>query len=75
MPMKKEILDSVPKAIEAVKKAVLRANKKDKILIMGVGNTCGIGNDFNSVAKAEEKIKSHIKKSEEKKKERKVIKI
>ena len=75
MPMKKEILDSVPKAIEAVKKAVLRANKKDKILIMGVGNTCGIGNDFNSVAKAEEKIKSHIKKSEEKKKERKVIRI
>jgi len=75
MPMKKEILDSVPKAIEAVKKAVLRANKKDKILIIGVGNTCGIGNDFNSVAKAEEKIKSHIKKSEEKKKERKVIKI
>jgi hypothetical protein len=75
MPMKKEILDSVPKAIEAVKKAVLRANKNDKILILGVGNTCGIGNDVNSVAKAEEKIKSHIKKSEEKKKERKVIKI
>jgi len=75
MPMKKEVFEAVPKAIEAVKKAVLRANKKDKIMIMGVGNTCGIGNDANSIAKAEEKIKSHIKKSEEKKKGRKVIKI
>jgi hypothetical protein len=75
MPMKKDILDSVPKVIEAVKRAVLRANRKDKIMIIGVGNTCGIGNDANSVAKTEEKIKSHIKKSEEKKKGRKVIKI
>jgi len=75
MPMKKDVFEAVPKAIEAVKKSILRAKKNDKIMIMGVGNTCGIGNDFNSVAKSEEKIRSHIKKSEEKKKERKVIKI
>jgi hypothetical protein len=72
--IKKDVLDSVPKAIEAVKKAVLRSNKNEKILIMGIGNTCGIGNDFNSVAKVEEKIKNHIKKTEEKKKEG-IIKI
>ena len=42
---------------------------------MGIGNTCGIGNDFNSVAKVEEKIRNHIKKTEEKKKERRIIKI
>lgn len=75
MPMKKEVLDSVPKAIEAVKKAVLRANKNEKIMIMGVGNTCGIGNDINSVVKTEELIRNHIKKMEESKKEKKVIKI
>ena len=72
--MKKDVLDAVPKAIENVKKAVLRASKNEKILIMGIGNTCGIGNDFNSIIKTEEKIKNHIKKTEEKKKG-KVIKI
>jgi len=74
-PIKKEVLDSVPKVVEAVKKAVLRSSKNEKILILGIGNTCGIGNDFNSVAKSEEIIKNHIKKTEEKKKKRRVIKI
>jgi len=74
-PIKKDVLDAVPKAIEAVKKAVLRSGKNEKILIMGVGNSCGIGNDFDSVAKTEEKIKDHIKRSEEKKKERRMFKI
>jgi len=73
-PMKKDVLDAVPKAIESARKAVLRAGKNEKILIMGVGNSCGIGNDFNAVPKAEEKIKSHIKKIKEKKKEG-IIKI
>ena len=72
--MKKDVLDAVPKAIEATKRAVLRAGKNEKMLIIGVGNTCGIGNDFNSVIKTEEKVKTHIKKTEEKKKGR-VIKI
>jgi hypothetical protein len=74
-PMNKDVLDAVPKAIEAVKKAVLRSGKKEKILIMGIGNSCGIGNDINAVPKAEEKIRNHIKKTLEKKKERRVIKI
>lgn len=75
MPMGKEVLESVPKALESVKKAILRSNKNERILIMGVGNTCGIGNDFNTVSKAEENIMNHIKKSQEKKKEKKIIKI
>jgi hypothetical protein len=74
MPMNKEVFESVPKAIEAVKKAILRSNKKDRILIIGVGNTCGIGNDVNSVAKSNERITSHIRKSQEKKKG-KILKI
>jgi len=72
--MKKDVLDAVPKAIEATKRAVLRAGKNERIIIIGVGNSCGIGNDFNSVIKTEEKVKTHIKKTEEKKKGR-VIKI
>jgi len=72
--MKKDVLDAVPKAIEATKRAVLRAGKNERIIIIGVGNSCGIGNDFYSVIKTEEKVKTHIKKTEEKKKGR-VIKI
>ena len=73
--MKKDVIDAVPKAIEFVKRAVIRAGKNERILIIGVGNSCGIGNDFNSVTKVEEKIRNHIKKIEEKKKEKRVIKF
>jgi len=74
MPMKKEIWNSVPDAVEAVKSALSRAKKNERIMIIGVGNTCGIGNDFKSVEETEKKIKNHIKRAE-KKKEKKVIKI
>ena len=68
-PIKKDVLDAVAKAIESVKKSVLQSNKNERILILGIGNTCGIGNDFNSVGKVEEKIKNHIKTTLEKKKQ------
>jgi len=67
MPMKKEIKDSVANAIEAVKASIDRSSKKDKILIIGVGNTCGIGNDFKSISHTEKKLKEHFKKEEQKK--------
>ncbi|MEM5778717.1 MAG: DUF1512 family protein [Candidatus Aenigmatarchaeota archaeon] len=66
-PMKKEVLDSVPKAVEAVKKAVLRSGRNEKILILGIGNTCGIGNDASSLSKTQEKLKNHFKAKEKKK--------
>jgi hypothetical protein len=66
-PMKKEILEAVPRAIEATRKAVLRAGKKEKILIMGVGNSCGVVNSADAIPQTLEKIRGHIKKSEEKK--------
>ncbi|MFQ6020702.1 MAG: DUF1512 family protein [Candidatus Aenigmatarchaeota archaeon] len=66
MPMKKEILKSVPKAIKIIKSTVNRAKKNEKILIIGVGNTCGIGNNFKSVKEAEKKIKKALKKQKKK---------
>jgi hypothetical protein len=70
-PMAKDVLGSVPKAIESVKKSIARSAKSERILVIGVGNTCGVGNDAKSVPAASEKITSHIKKMEAKKKEKK----
>jgi hypothetical protein len=43
-PMRKEIADSVDKVIERVKNVILERTKEgDKIVIVGVGNTIGIG--------------------------------
>jgi hypothetical protein len=43
-PMRKEISDAIDKAIERVKSVILERTKVgDKIIIVGVGNTIGIG--------------------------------
>lgn len=43
-PMRKEIADSVDKVIERVKSVIVERTKEgDKIIIVGVGNTIGIG--------------------------------
>ncbi len=43
-PMRKEIADSADKVIERVKNVVLERTKEgDKVIIIGVGNTIGIG--------------------------------
>jgi hypothetical protein len=73
VPMKKDVISSIPDAIKAVKESLKRAKKGEKILIMGVGNTCGIGNNVKAVEFAEKKIKEHIKKTEEEEKKKKSI--
>jgi hypothetical protein len=43
-PMRKEISDSVDKVIERIKSVLLERTKEgDKVIIVGVGNTIGIG--------------------------------
>jgi hypothetical protein len=43
-PMRKEIFDSVDKAIERIKQLVLERTKEgDKVIIAGIGNSIGIG--------------------------------
>ncbi|MFW9830923.1 MAG: DUF1512 family protein [Candidatus Thorarchaeota archaeon] len=42
-PMKKALVDAVPKVIEKLKSAILqRTNKGDTVIIAGIGNTIGI---------------------------------
>jgi hypothetical protein len=56
-PMRKVIVDAVPSAVEMVKQAIRRAGARERILIMGVGNTCGVGDDAAAAKTAEQLIR------------------
>ena len=74
MPMKKEIFDSIKESTELVKESLKRAKKNERILIMGVGNTCGVGNDSKTVKEVEKKVKKQAR-MEKAKDEKKKFKI
>ena len=67
MPMKKEIFDAVDKSIEKVKESLKRSKKNEKVLIIGVGNTCGVGNDRSTVKQVDKMVKKNSRKKEDKK--------
>lgn len=69
-PMKKQILFSVNKAVEVVEENI--KNTKGNVLVVGVGNSTGIGNNKRDAKKTEELVKKVLKivKAREKKKKR-----
>ncbi len=70
-PMRKEVLDSVPKVAAKLKEMIADCGKNEKILVIGLGNTCGIGNHKKSVESAILKLKKYHKKKAEKRKKKK----
>ncbi|MFB6075587.1 MAG: DUF1512 family protein [Candidatus Aenigmatarchaeota archaeon] len=60
--MKEEVFDSVDGVIDKVKNALYRAEKGNNVLILGVGNTSGVGNNGENLKETEKKIKKNIKK-------------
>jgi len=64
--MDKKLLQSVPEAIEKVKRSV--KSSKGKVLIIGVGNTCGVGNTLNDLKETLASVKKHSPKKKIKKK-------
>jgi hypothetical protein len=65
-PMKKEILLAVPKVVKMIEENI--KNSKGKIIVVGVGNTAGVGNNAKDAQKAE-KLILHVLKIMEKRKE------
>lgn len=49
MPMRKEIKDSLPKVRESIKRSMERTKKGESVIIVGVGNTSGVGNSKKDV--------------------------
>jgi hypothetical protein len=68
-PIPESVLKAVPLALQAVERAI--ENSKGRVLVVGVGNTCGVGNDAKSVENAEieaKKVLKMLKKREEEEK-------
>ncbi len=73
-PMRKVIKDAYPKVKEAIMRSLERTKKGDKVLIVGVGNTSGIGNNLKEVREMEKWVEKYEKKvKEEEKKKKKSI--
>jgi hypothetical protein len=61
MPMRKSVLAAVPKAIDLVDDTISRTKEEGTIIIVGVGNTSGVGNNEKSLAESEKTIKKNIR--------------
>jgi hypothetical protein len=73
MPMPKDVLNSISKIDEAVKRS-LRDIKK-RAIIVGIGLTVGIGNNDKEVKEAEAKLKRYYRKLEREKKKKEKKKV
>ncbi len=63
-PMNKAIFDAVPKVINRLERMIKMGKKNEKVLIIGVGNTSGVGNDKKSADEIEKKLKGVFKRLE-----------
>ena len=68
-PMPTEVADSIAGATELVKERVLDTKKGSQIIVVGVGNTCGIPNTKKNLKNVLKKIKTRAKKMKEQEKE------
>lgn len=62
MPMRKSIKDAIPKVRESIKRSMERTKKGDSIIIVGVGNTSGVGNSKKDNEKTKKWVDEHDKK-------------
>lgn len=57
MNMQPDVLKAVPRAVQTVENNIKNTKRKGTIIVLGVGNTSGVGNDKKSVEHAEKKAK------------------
>jgi hypothetical protein len=69
-PMRKAIKDAVPKVMESIKRSLDRTKKHDKVIILGVGNSSGIGNSKAEINKAKEWVDTYERKLNAQKKKK-----
>jgi hypothetical protein len=55
-PMIKPVLSAIPVAQEAVRTALGRTKRSERILIMGVGNTCGVGDTAHDLEESKRNL-------------------
>ena len=64
MPMPKQVKDALPKVRESIKRSVARTKPGDNILLVGVGNTSGVGDSGAWVEKVSKWVDAHHKKKQ-----------
>ncbi len=64
-PMRKDIFNGLPKAQDCIKKAVKRAKKGQKVMIIGIGNSSGTGDNKKCVEPLEKIVENIEKKAKE----------
>ncbi len=75
-PMTPEIMKSANTVIKRIENLLKMNSKKEKILLIGVGNTCGVGNNPEAAKEVERKLKRlhrEMKKREAEKKKKRVF--
>jgi len=60
--MTKDVYDSIPRVHEFVTRAVKRAKKGQKVIIIGVGNSSGTGNNKNELQNVKKLVDEFDKK-------------
>jgi hypothetical protein len=71
-PMRKAIKDAVPRVMESIKRSLERTKKGDTVIILGVGNSSGVGNSRADIKKMKEWVDKYERKlKSQKKKKRK----
>jgi hypothetical protein len=68
-PVRAEMLAALPRVTSLVEERVKATKKRGAVIVVGVGNTCGVGNDRKAVAKAEQLARRNmamVRKREEK---------
>ncbi len=61
-PMRKAIKDAIPGVMESIGRSIERTRKGDKIVILGVGNSSGVGKTKKEIKKAKEWVDRYEKK-------------
>ncbi len=61
MPMRKAIKDAVPKVKESIDRFISSTTKPGSIIIVGVGNTSGVGNNKKSIEETIKWVNNHEK--------------
>lgn len=71
LPMKKKIFNALPTVLELIKQSIKKTKRNEKILIIGVGNSSGVGNDKRTVEEVKKTIYQLDKMFKEQQKQKK----
>ncbi len=71
MPLRKSMINALPNVMDSLQRSISRSKKGANIIVVGVGNTSGVGNSKTDAEKTAKWVESYEKKLKEAKKKAK----